>query len=115
MEKIFAIALKDTKLRFTGITEWLFFLILPIFFTFILAGGTGASPDNRVRLTVVDLAHSDLSQELLTALDKSEAVHPEVSQLAAATGSRKSNTRRPASEPGESTARPASPALTGGS
>jgi len=84
MEKIFAIAWKDAKLRFTGITEWLFFLVLPIFFTFILAGGTGATPDNRVRLTVVDLAHSDLSQELLTALDKSEAVHPEVSELAAA-------------------------------
>jgi ABC-2 type transport system permease protein len=84
MEKIFAIAWKDAKLRFTGITEWLFFLILPIFFTFILAGGTGATPDNRVRLTVVDLAHSNLSKDLLTALERSEAIHPELTDLPAA-------------------------------
>ncbi len=33
MKKIFAIAWKDTLLRFTGWSEWLFFLILPIVFT----------------------------------------------------------------------------------
>ena len=41
MKKIFAIAWKDTLMRFTGWSEWLFFLILPIVFTLVLAGGTG--------------------------------------------------------------------------
>jgi len=43
MKKIFAIAWKDTLMRFTGWSEWLFFLILPIVFTLVLAGGTGGS------------------------------------------------------------------------
>ena len=81
MRKIFAIALKDASLRFTGLTEWLFFLVLPIFFTLILAGGTGTTPDNRVRLVVVDLANSSLSHELLTTLEKSEAVRPELTDM----------------------------------
>ena len=52
MKKIFAIAFKDARERFSGFTEWLFFLILPIVFTLVLAGGTGASSDNRIRLVV---------------------------------------------------------------
>jgi ABC-2 type transport system permease protein len=81
MRKIFAIALKDVRLRFTGLLEWLFFLILPILFTIILAGGTGASPDNRVRLVVVDHANSSLSAEMMAALENSEAVRPELTEL----------------------------------
>ena len=81
MKKIFAIALKDVRLRFTGLLEWLFFLILPIIFTIILSGGTGVSPDNRVRLVVVDQANSSLSAELIAALETSEAVRPELAEL----------------------------------
>jgi ABC-2 type transport system permease protein len=81
MLKIFAIAWKDTILRFTSLLEWLFFLVLPIIFTIILAGGTGPNPDNRVRLMVVDQANSSLSAELLAALEKSEAVRPDVTDL----------------------------------
>ena len=81
MKKIFAIALKDVRLRFTGLLEWLFFLILPIVFTIILAGGTGPGPDNRVRLVVVDQANSSLSAELIAALETSEAVRPELAEL----------------------------------
>jgi ABC-2 type transport system permease protein len=84
MKKIFAIAFKDTRARFTGFTEWLFFLILPIVFTLVLAGGTGASSDNRVRLVVVDQANTPLSADLVTALEKSAAVRPELMQLAKA-------------------------------
>jgi hypothetical protein len=76
MKKIFAIAWKDTRLRFSGWFEWMFFLIMPIFFTMVLAGGTGPSSDNRVRLDVVDQAGTPLSTDLLSALEKSSAVHP---------------------------------------
>jgi len=81
MNKILVIALKDTRIRFTGFIEWMFFLILPVIFTIILAGGTGGSPDNRVRLVVVDKANSSLSAELLAALEVSEAVRPEPTDL----------------------------------
>ena len=84
MRKILAIAWKDTLLRFSGMAEWLFFLILPIVFTVILAGGTGASADSRIRLVVVDQANSPLSTELITTLGKSEAVRPEVLPLSRA-------------------------------
>jgi ABC-2 type transport system permease protein len=84
MRKILAIAWKDTLLRFSGMAEWLFFLILPIVFTVILAGGTGTPADSRVRLVVVDQADSPLSTELITTLGKSEAVRPEVLPLSKA-------------------------------
>jgi len=84
MRKILAIAWKDTLLRFSGMAEWLFFLILPIVFTVILAGGTGASVDSRIRLVVVDQANSPLSTELITTLGKSEAIRPEVLPLSRA-------------------------------
>jgi ABC-2 type transport system permease protein len=82
MKKIFAIVFKDVKVRFTGFTEWLYFLILPIIFTIILAGGTGApTGDNRIRLAVVDQASTSLSSDLITALEKSESVRPDVMSL----------------------------------
>jgi ABC-2 type transport system permease protein len=84
MKKIFAIAWKDTLLRFTGWSEWLFFFILPVVFTLVLAGGTGGSSDGRVRLVVVDQAGSPLSAELITALQNSQAVRPDVMPLARA-------------------------------
>ena len=84
MKKIFAIAWKDTVLRFTGLLEWLFFLILPIIFTLILSGTTGAPGDSRVRLAVVDQANSPLSQELIHVLNQSEAVRPDVMDLSKA-------------------------------
>ena len=84
MKKIFAIAWKDTLVRFTGWSEWLFFLVLPIVFTLVLAGGTGGSSDNRVRLVVVDQANSPLSADLVAALEKSQAVRPDLLTLAQA-------------------------------
>jgi ABC-2 type transport system permease protein len=84
MRKIFVIAWKDTLLRFTSPWEWLFFLVLPIVFTLALAGGTGGSSDNRIRLDVVDQANSPLSAELLAALGDSTTVNPQVMPLAQA-------------------------------
>ncbi len=78
MNKLIAIAWKDLRLRFTSPTEWLFFLILPIIFTFALAGGTGPQTDSRIRLVVVDEAGSPLSGRLIDALNSSAAVRPEV-------------------------------------
>jgi ABC-2 type transport system permease protein len=81
MKKIFAIAWKDTLMRFTGLSEWLFFIILPVVFTLVLAGGTGGSKDSRVRLVVVDQANSPLSASLISALQDSQAVRPDIMTL----------------------------------
>jgi len=78
MKKIFAIAWKDAIIRFTGSSELIFFIILPIIFTYLLAGGTpSADDDNRVRLVVVDQANTPVSQEIIAELDKSTAVRPD--------------------------------------
>ncbi len=78
MKKLFAIAWKDVRLRFTSPTEWLFFLILPIVFTLVLAGGTGGETDSRIRLVVADEAGSPLSGQLIAALAASATVRPDV-------------------------------------
>lgn len=77
MKKLAAIIKKDVQLRFAAPAEWLFFLILPIIFTVILAGGTGDSADARVRLVVVDQAATPLSGELIAALEQSATVRPD--------------------------------------
>lgn len=74
MKKIFAIALKDTLVRFASPSEWLFFLILPILFTVILSSATGSVSDTRVHLTVVDEAQSTLSAQLISELEQSASV-----------------------------------------
>jgi len=84
MRKMLIIAWKDVRLRFAGWSEWLFFLILPIAFTLVLAGGTGGSADARVRLAVVDEADSPLSAQLIDALSRSAAVRPDPLPRAAA-------------------------------
>lgn len=82
MKKLFAIAWKDVIVRFASSSELLFFIILPIVFTFLLAGGSpSANGDNRVRLVVVDQADTAISQEIIAELDKSTAVRPEVLTL----------------------------------
>ena len=76
MQKIIAIVLKDLRIRFSNPVEWLFFLILPIFFSFIIGGGTGGPTDSRVGFYVVDEAQSSLSASLIDALDSSTSVRP---------------------------------------
>ena len=79
MKKIFAIAWKDAIIRFASKSELLFFIILPIGFTFLLAGGTpSGNEDNRIRLLVVDEAQTSISQQLITELESSTSVRPEV-------------------------------------
>ena len=82
MKKILAIIWKDTILRFSSKWELVFFLVLPIFFTFVLAGGTGAqNMDNRIRLLVVDQAGSSLSEQIIAGLEESNSVRPEIMTL----------------------------------
>ena len=84
MKKILAIFQKETILRFTSPIEWLFFLILPLFFTFVLAGGTAGNMDTRTRLAVVDQANSTLSAQLIAGLEASGSIRPDVKTLAEA-------------------------------
>ena len=82
MKKLFAIAWKDAIVRFASSSELLFFIILPLIFTFLLAGGTPSNnDDNRVRLVVVDQANTVISQNIIAELDRSTAVRPEVLSL----------------------------------
>jgi ABC-2 type transport system permease protein len=74
MNKILSIIYKETKVRFASPSEWLFFLILPIVFTFILSSTTGPSNDNRITLPVVDQANTSLSAQVIAELEKSETV-----------------------------------------
>lgn len=79
MKKIVAIIWKDTIVRFASTSEWLFFIILPLIFTFLLAGGSpsGNVTNNRVRLVVVDLANTSISQSIVAELERSTAVYPD--------------------------------------
>ena len=79
MKKILAISKKDTLIRFASKSEWLFFIILPMLFTFILAGGTpSGEEDPRIALTVVDEANTSISRQLVDELNHSSAVRPEL-------------------------------------
>ncbi len=79
MKKIFAIAWKDAIIRFASKSELLFFIILPIVFTFLLAGGTpSGNEDNRIRLLVVDESKTTISQQIISELEDSTAVRAEV-------------------------------------
>lgn len=82
MKKIFAIAWKDAVIRFASSSELLFFIILPLVFTFLISGGVpSGDDDNRVRLVVVNQANNSISQEIITELNNSTAVRPDVMSL----------------------------------
>lgn len=82
MKKIFAIAWKDALNRFSSSSELLFFIILPIVFTFLLAGGTpSGEEDPRIGLLVADEAQTSISQQIISELERSTAVNPEVVTL----------------------------------
>jgi ABC-2 type transport system permease protein len=79
MKKIFAIAWKDAIIRFASTWELLFFIVLPIVFTFLLAGGTPSGNDDpRMELFVVDEAKTTVSQQIIIELENSTAVRPDV-------------------------------------
>lgn len=79
MKKIFAIAWKDAIVRFASSSELLFFIILPVVFTFLLAGGTpSGNEENRIRLLVVDESQTTVSRQIIDELENSSAIYPVV-------------------------------------
>jgi ABC-2 type transport system permease protein len=79
MRKIIAIAWKDAIIRFSSSSELLFFIILPLVFTFLLAGGTpSGDEDPRIELLVVDEANTAISRQIIGELESSTAVRPDV-------------------------------------
>ena len=85
MKKILAIAWKDAIIRFASASELLFFIVLPVVFTFLLAGGTpSGDEDPRIDLLVVDEANTSISQQIIDELENSAAVRPETSTRAEA-------------------------------
>lgn len=72
MEKIFGIIKKDVMLYFDSIGSLVFFIVLPILFTVILAFATGSFADSSVYLAYADQANSPLSKQLLDILDENE-------------------------------------------
>jgi ABC-2 type transport system permease protein len=83
MKKIFAIIWKDAIIRFISPWELVFFIILPLAFTFLLAGGTSdGEGDPRIRLLVVDEAQTSVSAQIIAELERSTAVRPEVAMRA---------------------------------
>jgi ABC-2 type transport system permease protein len=79
MNKILAIIRKDVIIRFASASELLFFIVLPVAFTFLLAGGTPSGDDDeRVRLVVVDDSQTEISAQIIGELQNSTAVRPEV-------------------------------------
>jgi len=78
--KLIAIAWKDTLVRFSSPMEWLFFLILPIVFTVVLAATTGGG-DQRARLVVVDQAGSAASTLFVDSLRDARGIRTDVLSL----------------------------------
>src|SRR5512134_1895923 len=85
MKKIFAITWKDILIRFTSAWELLFFIVLPVVFTFLLAGGAPqGDEDPRLWLLVVDEANTSISRQIIAELEHSTAIRPEVATREAA-------------------------------
>ena len=87
LNKLTAIIRKDTALRFEGRSELLFFLILPLIFTFLIGGGlpaAGGGGDNRLLVPVADEDGSPRSAALLDALAAGDVVRPEAMSRAEA-------------------------------
>ena len=77
MRKVLAVAWKDALVRFSSRSELLFFLVLPVVFTFLIGGGLGANApadDTRLSVLLVDEDGSDLAGELAAELVASETV-----------------------------------------
>jgi ABC-2 type transport system permease protein len=69
MHRIIAITWKDARVRFSSKLELLFFLVLPLVFTFILGGARGQD-NQRMPIAVVDADRSILSAALVEILNR---------------------------------------------
>ncbi|MBN2147234.1 MAG: ABC transporter permease [Anaerolineales bacterium] len=82
--KIWHIILKDSLLRFVDRSELLFFLILPVIFTFILSGSSGGSTERSITVLVADQDNTALSAEFAAALDEIGSLEVQTVTLAEA-------------------------------
>ena len=78
--KLIAIAWKDTLVQFSNKLELLFYLILPVLFTFLLSGA-GGQQAQKSQVLVVDEDGSELSQFLLAELQKNDDLIVKASSL----------------------------------
>lgn len=81
MNKIFAIAKKNALVRFSSPGQLIFFIVLPLVFTFALAGGpAGANAqDDRPKVAVVNESSSSAAAELMDAMRGSSAINASAS------------------------------------
>ncbi len=77
MNKLIAIFRKELLNRFTVPAEWLYFIILPVVFAFVISASTGSPSETRIRLLVTDQANTPLSASLVQQLSNSATVIPE--------------------------------------
>jgi ABC-2 type transport system permease protein len=79
MAKIIAIAWKDTLLVFSSRSQLLFFIILPVIFTYTLGSAFSSDQDSSlIPLAVVDQDGSQLSAALIEQLSAGGTVAPEL-------------------------------------
>ena len=82
MKKILNLAWNDIKIEFSERSTLFMFFILPLIFTAILGvsfGGNGdPDADRRYLVPVVDMDGTNLSRELIAALENSEIMRPEL-------------------------------------
>ena len=81
MRKLIAIALNDVKIEFSEPSTLIFFLALPLIFTFIigaaLSGGGGSSSDDpRLAFVVVNHDQGSFGGKLIQFLEESDTVRP---------------------------------------
>lgn len=84
LAKITAIIRKDTLVRFSSASELIFFLILPVLFTFLLGGAAPGGGSGRLTLAVVLEDDGALAQRLLQELQAAPSIAPQVVSLAEA-------------------------------
>lgn len=80
MQRILAIARKDLRVRFATPAEWLFFIVLPVFFIMAVSGFASGPNGGDYRITVlaVDEDASALSHKLTDVLNASDSVRAEI-------------------------------------
>ncbi len=91
MTKIIAIAWKDIRLRFSGISDLLFFIILPLIFTVLLSGLFFGGSASKIAMVVVDEDKTLLSGKLVGLLAFSDVVTPTLETRDNAAGAFKNN------------------------
>lgn len=85
MNKILHLAWNDIKIEFSDRSSLLFFFILPLIFTAILGvsfgGNVDINADTRWIVPVVDQDQSSLSFEIITELETSKVLRPEIHSM----------------------------------